>query len=82
MLNKAEDIIPTDHDKIMVAKVREYEFDEVVKKIDELIKRSYDYDTMLSVKQMKELVPEFKSINSPYQTIDEQLDKNGNKNDR
>ncbi len=78
LLNKEEDIIPTHHKKIMVAKVQEYEFDVVSKKIDELIKTSYEYDTMLSVKQMKELVPEFKSINSPYQTIDEQLERNGN----
>lgn len=77
LLNKAEDIIPTKHDKIMVAKVREYEFEEVSKKIEELINFSYDYDAMLSVRKMKELVPEFKSINSPYQVIDEQLEKNG-----
>lgn len=75
LLNKAEDIIPTHHNKIMIAKVREYEFDVVSQKIDELIKTSFSYDTMYSVKKMKEMVPEFKSINSPYQTIDEYLEK-------
>ena len=75
LLNKSEDIIPTHHNKIMIAKVREYEFDVVSQKIDELIKTSFSYDTMYSVKKMKEMVPEFKSINSPYQTIDEYLEK-------
>lgn len=75
LLNNAEHTKPTHHDKIMVADVREYEYADVSKKIDDLIKTSYDYDDMRTVKKMKEIVPEFQSINSPFEAIDRLLDK-------
>lgn len=75
LLNIAEHTKPTRHDKIMVAEVREYEYGEVSQKIDALIKSSYDYDDMRTVKKMKELVPEFQSINSPYEAVDRLLEK-------
>lgn len=42
--------------------------------IDELIKISYQYDDMLTVRKMKEIVPEFRSINSPYEAVDRMLE--------
>ena len=75
LLNIAEHTKPTRHDKIMVAEVREYEYAEVSQKIDALIKTSYDYDDMRTVKKMKEIVPEFQSINSPYEAVDRLLEK-------
>lgn len=75
LLNDAEGVKPTYHQKIMIANVREYEFHEISKKIDDLIMTSYEYDDMRIVKKMKEIVPEFKSINSPYESIDDVLDK-------
>jgi FlaA1/EpsC-like NDP-sugar epimerase len=80
LLNIAEHTKPTRHDKIMVAEVREYEYIEVSQKIDALIKTSYDYDDMRTVKKMKEIVPEFQSINSPFEAVDrllEKMSKNG-----
>ena len=40
-----------------------------------MIKVSYDYDDMRTVKKMKEMVPEFRSINSPYEAVDRLLEK-------
>jgi FlaA1/EpsC-like NDP-sugar epimerase len=78
LLNAAEHTKPTCHDKIMIAQVREYEYAEVSQKIEALIKTSYDYDDMRTVKKMKEIVPEFQSINSPYEAVDRLLEKMAN----
>lgn len=70
LLNVKELTKPTHHDKIMIANVREYDYDEVNAQIGELIKSSYSYDQMAIVKGMKELVPEFKSKNSEFEVLD------------
>lgn len=75
LLNVAEHTKPTHHEKIMIADVREYEYEEVKEKIDVLIETSYKYDDMRTVKKMKEIVPEFKSINSPYEAVDKLIQK-------
>ncbi|QRX63042.1 polysaccharide biosynthesis protein [Dysgonomonadaceae bacterium zrk40] len=75
LLNLKELTKPTHHEKIMIAEVREYEYAEVSKQIENLIKVSYDYDDMRTVKKMKEMVPEFQSINSPFEAVDRLLEK-------
>ena len=71
MLNDKEKTKPTFHEKIRIAKVREYDFDQVSKDIDELIEISKQFDDIATVKKMKEIVPEYKSENSPkYETLD------------
>lgn len=71
MLNDKEKTKPTFHEKIRIAKVREYDFDQVSKDIDELIAISKQYDDIATVRKMKEIVPEFKSENSPkYEVLD------------
>ena len=75
LLNDAERTVKTHHDKIMIAQVREYEYEEVKDKIEKLISVSYQYDDMRTVKKMKEIVPEFQSINSPYEAVDRLLEK-------
>jgi hypothetical protein len=42
----------------------------VAKRIEELIQLSYEYDDMKTVRKMKEIVPEFHSLNSPYASLD------------
>ncbi len=66
LLNDAECTMKTHNDKIMIAKIREYEYDEVKNKVDELIEISYKYDDVEIVRKMKEMVPEFQEINSSY----------------
>ena len=70
LLATSENTIATDHEKIMIAKVREYDFDDVSKRIDALIKASYDFDEMKTVGIMKDIVPEFKSLNSRFSKLD------------
>ena len=70
VLNEKESTKPSFHDKIRIAEVREYDYTEVSKQIDNLIEKSKLYDEMLTVKKMKEIVPEYKSNNSIYEMLD------------
>jgi FlaA1/EpsC-like NDP-sugar epimerase len=70
LLNDLENTMPTHHEKIMVAQVREYHFQSISKQISELIKLSCEYKDRQVVVKMKEIVPEFKSNNSIYEELD------------
>ena len=70
VLNDKESTKPSFHEKIRIANVREYDYSEVERNIEELIEVSKQYDDMLTVKKMKEIVPEFKSNNSVYEALD------------
>ena len=70
LLATRENTKPTSHDKIMIAEVREYDYKDVSDDIDALITSSYEYDSMKIVARMKDLVPEFKSLNSKYSVLD------------
>ncbi len=70
VLNELEGTKPTFHEKIRIAEVREYDFEEVSRNIDSLIALSKQYDDMATVKKMKEIVPEYKSNNSKYEALD------------
>ena len=70
MLSTEENTKPSFHEKIRIASVREYDYGEVSKAIDELIAVSLEYDDMATVKKMKEIVPEFISNNSVYSVLD------------
>ena len=70
VLATAENTLPTDHPKILRAKVREYDYDTAVENEERLLKMSYSFDDMTIVKIMKEIVPEFKSNNSKYEVLD------------
>ena len=70
LLANKEDTKPTSHDKIMIANVREYDFDDISDDINDLIDASYHFDSMRIVSRMKDLVPEFKSLNSPFSILD------------
>lgn len=61
---------PTYHEKIMIATVREYDYDEVKNRIQKLIDVSYSYDQMKIVAAMKDIVPEFVSKNSCFEALD------------
>ena len=70
VLNDMESTKPTFHQKIRIANVRQYDYKEVCRDIDELIAIAKQYDDMAIVKKMKEIVPEFKSNNSKYEVLD------------
>ena len=70
LLNQKETTIPTNNEKIMVARVREFPFTEVSKNIDELIELTSHNKPFMTVQKMKEIVPEFISKNSVYEQLD------------
>jgi FlaA1/EpsC-like NDP-sugar epimerase len=70
VLSHEENTKPSFHKKIRIATVREYNYDDVCKDIDELIEISKGYDDMATVKKMKEIVPEYISNNSVYSVLD------------
>ena len=70
VLNELEGTKPSFHEKIRIAEVRQYDYDEVCKEIDELIDICKKYDNMATVAKMKEIVPEFKSNHSVYEVLD------------
>ena len=73
LLNDLENTVPTHHEKIMVAKVREYNFQTVKEHIEELINLSCEYKDRQVVVKMKQIVPEYKSNNSIYEELDIKL---------
>jgi len=70
VLNELEGTKPTFHEKIRIAEVREFDYEDVSRQINELIELSKQYDDMATVKKMKEIVPEYKSNNSKYEELD------------
>ena len=74
LLNVKELTKPTYHEKIMIATVREYDYDEVKERIQKLIYVSYTYDQMKIVSAMKDIVPEFISKNSCFEALDKKTD--------
>ncbi|WP_257657398.1 polysaccharide biosynthesis protein [Parapedobacter lycopersici] len=70
LLNDLENTLPTHHHKIMIAKVRDYDFEAVNKQIDNLVASARHQNEREIVFKMKEMVPEFKSNNSIYEELD------------
>ena len=73
VLSEMENTKPTFHEKIRIAQVREYDYEEVNKAIEDLVDTAKLYNNMDTVRKMKEMVPEYKSNNSVYEKIDQEL---------
>lgn len=73
LLNDAETTLPTDNEKIMIAKVRKYDFKSIVPHIDKLIELAQEGHVHDMVLTMKGLVPEYISNNSVFEDIDKEL---------
>jgi FlaA1/EpsC-like NDP-sugar epimerase len=70
LLASSENTLPTHHQQILVGKVREYEFTDVTQFINELILLFNTQDNKRIVSKMKDIVPEYVSNNSVFQTLD------------
>lgn len=70
VLNDKEVTLPTFHKKIKIAKVREYNYADVCKDLDDLSCIAQTFDDMKIVGKMKQIVPEYKSQHSKYQALD------------
>lgn len=73
LLNNHEHTIATHHKKIMIAKVRTYDYNEVCQRLATLHEDLDSYNIHDIVASMKHLVPEFKSQNSAFSTIDSEI---------
>ncbi|MCX6185617.1 MAG: nucleoside-diphosphate sugar epimerase/dehydratase [Bacteroidetes bacterium] len=74
LLNDQENTMPTHHPKIMIGKVRLYNFEEVTSKTNLLLDLYNNQNQMAIVAKMKEIVPEFLSKNSIYESLDKKIE--------
>lgn len=75
LLNASEHTLPTHHEKISIARVVSYPFDETKRNIDELLSINEKQIVKDIVLKMKQIVPEFVSKNSPYELLDAELEE-------
>ncbi len=75
LLNASEHTLPTHHEKISIARVVSYPFDETKRNIDELLSINEKQIIKDIVRKMKQIVPEFVSKNSPYELLDAELEE-------
>ena len=75
VLSNEENTIPTGHEKIRVAKVREYEYDRVAERLERLHRLAMEGNVPDMIRLMKHLVPEFKSQNSEYEKYDAEIEE-------
>ncbi|ERJ58436.1 polysaccharide biosynthesis protein [Sphingobacterium paucimobilis] len=70
LLNDLENTLPTHHQKIMIAKVRDNDFETISNQLEKLLEITASQHNTNIVRQMKVIVPEFKSQNSEYELLD------------
>ncbi len=70
LLNNNENVTPTHHSQIMIARVREYDYAVISAEIAELVLLFDKQDNTVIVSKMKQIVPEYKSNNSVYEKLD------------
>ena len=75
VLSDKENTIPTSHERILVAKVREYDYSTACGVCGSLLSLSQAVDIPSAVLLMKRTVPEFKSKNSPYEQYDLRIEQ-------
>lgn len=77
LLASAEDTLPTHHKKIMIGKVRYYDFKEQQDKITAMLAHLTKESDEMLVARMKDIVPEFTSMNSRFEVVDQKMAQNG-----
>ena len=73
LLANEENTMPTHHPKIMIARVKEYDYDVIAADIRELISLFDTQNNEAIVRKMKEIVPEFISQNSVFEKLDQEI---------
>lgn len=76
LLNNKENTTATVSDKIMIAKVKRYDYETVHKEIASIVSLARDNNVHDMIMAMKRLVPEYKSQNSQFEDIDRELESN------
>ena len=70
LLHDKETVLPTHNPKIMIGKVRRYDYEQIEVLLNQLIETARTFNKVEVVRLMKELVPEFTSQNSEYEQFD------------
>ncbi|WP_231427776.1 nucleoside-diphosphate sugar epimerase/dehydratase [Pedobacter sp. Leaf250] len=73
LLNDNENTMPTHHEKIMIGKVREYEFSTVEEQFQTLFEYAKHNNDRQVVIAMKDIVKEYKSMNSIFEELDQKV---------
>ncbi len=73
LLNAKENTLPTSHEKIMIAKVRDYPIEKITEDLKELKEILATHNNFKIVGKMKQIVPEFISQNSIYENLEKPL---------
>ena len=78
LLNDKELTLATKHKKIMIAKVRTYKFEQITEHIERLKTMLLEDNVHDIVAEMKHIVPEYKSQNSQWQKVDNEISEKVN----
>ena len=70
LLNDTSKTLPTHHDKIMISQEMDENYNDNILKISQLIDNTHKATDMEIVCEMKKIIPEFKSMNSIYEQLD------------
>ncbi len=77
LLNDKETTTATINEKIMIATVTKYDYEQVESAINEIIALAASGNTHEMIKAMKLFIPEYRSNNSEFETIDREIEDNG-----
>ena len=77
LLNDKETTTATINEKIMIATVTKYDYEQVETAINEIIALATSGNTHEMIKAMKLFIPEYRSNNSEFETIDREIEDNG-----
>ncbi len=70
LLNDSSITLPTYHEKIMIVKADNSQFENVNEEVNQIIEIAKNKQNIAIVQKIKDLVPEYKSLNSDYQKLD------------
>ena len=73
VLASKENTLPTSHDRIRIAKIREYDYADALKAVCRLEELGRDVNIPEMVRLMKRTVPEYKSENSAFEQYDQEI---------
>lgn len=73
VLSKKEEVLNTEHEKIHIARVRRYNYEDVKRSLAKLEESLHSGDNFEVVRRIKYIVPEFRSQNSVYERLDAEL---------
>lgn len=76
LLASAEETIPTHHEKISIARVRSYKYQEIAEEVEDLLEINKLQIKENTVFKMKQIIPEFKSKNSEFEKLDRRIENN------